>query len=73
MQDIEVDNLTINEIKQMLLASIKDDIYVAKCFVDLVLKERDNSNEDIEMLKEVRELLSKIKTKEATQLIINKL
>ena len=73
MQENEIESLTTNEIKRMLIVSINNDIYVAKCFIDLIIEVRDNSIKETKTFKEINQLLSKYKTKEATQLIINKL
>lgn len=72
MQESEVKTLTTDEIKRMLLATINNDTYTTKCFIDLILKMRDNSIEELEILEEAKKLLSELKTKEAAQLI-NKL
>jgi len=72
MQENKIEKLTTEEIKQMLLISIKEDSYVTKCFIDLTIKVRENESER-EILLEVKKLLNKCRKEEAVQLIINKL
>jgi len=69
MQENEIEKLTINEIKQMLLATINNDSYEAKCFIELIIKKRYNNEKEREILKEAKKLLNELKTKEVLQLI----
>lgn len=72
MQENKIKELTTKEINQMLLISIKDESYVAKCFIDLIIKVRNNK-EEREILLKIKELLSKGNKEEAMKLIISKL
>lgn len=69
MQENEIGNLTINEIKQMLLVTINNDSYEAKCFIELIIEKRYNNEKEREILKEAKKLLNELKTKEVLQLI----
>lgn len=66
-----IKNLTIEEIKRMLLATIKNDSYHAKCFLNLLIKERENTKEEIEIFEYCVKLISRSKVDIVLEQITN--